>query len=72
MSDKSIGWAVNQLLAGKPVQRAGWPNETSCIRLVGEDPTRRLVVGYKETAGDFELNWLPHVEDLLTADWKLA
>ena len=77
MSGHGIGWAVEQMEAGKRVSRPGWNGKGMYVYLhtfagyYEEDEFNPCVVMHT-AQGEEQPGWLCAQPDLLARDWELA
>lgn len=74
MNVHSFGWALEQLEAGKRVQRDGWNGKGMWLELQVPDRHSKMTLSYiyMKTADDNLVPWLASQTDMLSKDWGLA
>lgn len=73
MNKNSIGWAVEQLWAGKRVSRSGWNGKSMYLQLQQPDSHSKMTLPYvymRTAQGDL-VPWLCSQTDLLATDWEV-
>ena len=70
----TIGWAVQALMQGKKVCRAGWNGRGMHLALQTPDEDSKMTEPYvyMKTAQGGLIPWLCSQADLLAEDWELA
>jgi hypothetical protein len=68
-----IGWAVEEMLEGAKVRRAGWNGKGMWVALQTPDKHSKMSLPYvyMKTADDKLVPWLCSQTDLLAGDWEL-